>query len=197
MISPQSLEVSKKIYKASKNSGIYDSVEIPGYKEPPIEPVKLDVWLQTCREYLDKENMISEQTAKYIIDRIVNNAKLKLHLPPGKKCCITVMPFSNYGFQLEQKDIDEENYVKIFLIDENDLLEPGMYEKKSKVFKNLPVEIQKELTFVAGNYENEGTYDITDGDRQRIKAELERVFKRAMEIYNSNKKAAGPAPHLN
>lgn len=187
MISQQSLDVSKKIYRASNDGALDELMSPEGYTKPPIEPVKLDVWLKTCNEYLQKENLISEESKSYIIDRIVSNAKLKQHFPPGKKLCITVIPFSHYGYPLEQEDIDEENYIRILFIDERNMLEPGFYERKNTVFRNLPVEIRKELTFTAGPYENKEPYNITDGDRQKIRAELERIFKSAMEIYNKQK----------
>lgn len=196
MISPQSQQVGRQLYKASWDSGLDRTIEVADIEKTRVEPIKLDGYLQACREYLDKEDLISEDSIRNIIDRIVNNAKLKIRLPAGQKCCIAVIPFTNFSYPLEQEDIENERYIRILLIDKDDLVEPGFYQNKNMVYKNLPVEIQKDLTFTIDQYENEDPYDVTDADRQKVRAHLESVFRRAREIFNA-KKTAGKSKKAN
>lgn len=190
MLSDNSIEISKRINNAAWSSGLKLPPQNPAETAPAHDNVALPDYLQCCREFLEKDEIITDSVIQKMTDYVQNDNKLKLHFPAGHRCCVTVLPFSSHGLRLPPEVIQDGNYVKFLIIDKDDRVLPGYFENKNDVFRTLPVEIQKELTFEIGNYEDEDPFKVSAADRQRIVNEVERVLKFARTIFNSGHKSA-------
>jgi hypothetical protein len=174
-----SIKTCDKIYQASWNS------DAPSADET-VETIKAEDYLHMCKQFLNRDVIITDKIIEGLLDYLEQNSKLKIHMPEGRSCCLFVLPCSVYGFPLEQQAIDNGDYVKFLLLDKDGMVEPGVFQNKNQVYLLLPEELRKHLTFTIDQYDNDDIYDITSKDRERIKSKVSEVFQNAKLFFNSD-----------
>jgi hypothetical protein len=160
------------------------------------QQMDFEEYLLACRELLGTDVPLTDEILYGNTDTSGNyqsmgrlnylkqDSKLKMHLPEGYRCCIVVIPCSQYGFPLEADDVKNGHYVRALIVDENDMAVMGHTFNASTLFKKLPKEMQEKCTFKIPKYEKEGIYEITDGDRKNIMDLYEQTYKAAQKLLN-------------
>lgn len=191
--SETTLKICKLFNRIAAEKG---NIQVPAALAHQPEKMDFEEYLLACRELLGtdaplndeilygKINERGENDGSGRLHYLQQDSKLKLHLPEGYRCCIVVIPCSQYGFALEADDIKNGYYVRALIVDENDMAVSGHTQNASTLFKKLPKEIQEKCTFRIPKYEKEGMYEITAGDRKNITDLYEQTYKTAQKILN-------------
>lgn len=101
----------------------------------------------------------------------MNDSERQAFFEPGRKCCLTIIPVNNSGFDL--KDIDQHNglYLRFLIVEEDGRTTDGFGPVESYIFKMMPKEIREACTF-----------SIDSADRESIVKAVKEKFQALREL---------------
>jgi hypothetical protein len=162
----------------------------PG-KKP--ETLGMDDYAQFCHALLGKEIPLTDELLEKRILYLAQNGKLKLHLPEGSKCCLTIVPCDRFANKLEENGIKSGAFLRFLVVpktaDENNnkdgtiTLDPKFDVEDQLLYSALPEEAQKAGTFDV-HYSDQDPYAIDPKDRTEIIENHTAAYKSLQALFN-------------
>jgi len=114
------------------------------------------------------------------LEAIDYSSHLKVEFPANHSIQPAAIPFSYRGHALTEDELIQGGHL-VELIRRGEKEEEqtigGWFQMKSMLHKLFPQEFQ-ECNFIVQTYDNESVFDITSGDRERIKKQYSETFHR-------------------
>lgn len=117
-----------------------------------IKAVDLHPYKTAIEEFLDGEELLSDDLIKSKVDQLANERYLEVMFPPGYIFCPALLAFSNMGGRLDENEILNGDHVVNLLIDPKTTQTISGYgATPSMIFHILPPEVQ-DIAFVIPPY---------------------------------------------
>jgi len=152
-------------------------------------PVQVNDYVAFCEQYLKKEDLLTPELLKQRLERINSEAKLKLLFPPGKRCCLAMIPVNYYGHELDDKEKENGSFlVELMVTLSDDEEQNGLTERfgsgPSFIYNILPQEVREACSFTIPEYESQDPNVVTDTDRMAICKLYEEAYRNCQKIFN-------------
>jgi hypothetical protein len=157
---------------------------IDGYRPQIKAPPSLPDHARMFREFLESEDFVlgiddlfSDDVLKQKIKKIIEDSRLKQHLPPGETVQLAFIPFDEFGAPLDDDAVGRGDYIRLLVL-KNISANPAKPEYRVEwgfsMFPNfinrlMPKELQ-DITFVSS------------GDARNIAGSLAEAFYRLKEV---------------
>jgi len=180
----QSQPLKKEIMIGLFSAEIQRAIDADNNKErlqrkQGVQPLSLDEYSSACAEMLG-DNFLSEGLLQYWLNYIFDNSKLKVHFPAGYKCCLAAIPFSMYGNEMDQEEINNGAFLHLLLLDSDGRTFRGFSNKASYVADLLPKEV-RQAAFTIPTYQGDG-FSGSQDDCKRLMTEFENAYRQLQAL---------------
>jgi hypothetical protein len=180
-------EIASLIYRH-----MADCTEAARNNEPPSEydlhSIPLADYLAACNEFSKGAGLLPKELLGTRIDAMLSQdtEEFLLNFPPGKRCCVTVIPVTPRGSKLTPEDMALGRYQTRLIVEKDTGTNKGctiagFSSAPSYIFNILPEEIQRECTFEVPDYDPARP----DGMKKVVDLFSE-AFEKARIIFNKN-----------
>jgi len=146
----------------------------------------MSTYVDFCRSYLG-ENFL---TPKILQDRLEYFSELSDEdwlekFPAGTHVCVTPIPCSENGFELDPQEIEDGIFLRTLVLDQQDLARYGFSAPNSNIFKLLPLEIRQSLLFTIPPYSPTSDGRISPAIRENFLKLYEQKFHEAEILFQA------------